>query len=458
MAPVVTMLANATMSLTSPNRRNSPDRSSRLYRYCRRSGRRGLPRGSCLPAPFWKFSAAVKKLHLAIVAAAGLWAFVPAAHSRAAGEIDLLYPPSVSPESERTPQSTPTAPETVPAAPAAEKAVYSDAYPLAAPNSWSRWCGSYEPPRRWACRPGCHIGDIWCGEGVCLNLWTAKVGAVFLNRSRPDAAVLLRDSNSLAPLANARDFDFDMAVGPDITLGRAFPLGRLELRYFGVYDWTATQTSATPNGGSLVTGANEELFMSPDANFSFKYFSRIDSTELNWTAPLADRVQWLAGFRWVELHDALASDDNDFLRWDADSHLYGAQLGAIVGLAPRGSRLSVTATGKAGVYGTNADQELSQLTLTPDPNDGDARQKQALASGDRSRTSFIGEADLTASYKLTGHVTLRGGYQLLWVNGVALASEQLGAIDPITGPVASGIDSDSDVFYHGAKASVDFAF
>ena len=66
-------------------------------------------------------------------------------------------------------------------------------------------------------------------------------------------------------------------------------------------------------------------------------------------------------------------------------------------------------------------------------------------------TAFAGDVNLTAAYQLTKHVALHGGYQMLWIQGVAVAGDQPVAIDFTD---HSGMASNGGVFYHGAMASI----
>jgi hypothetical protein len=76
------------------------------------------------------------------------------------------------------------------------------------------------------------------------------------------------------------------------------------------------------------------------------------------------------------------------------------------------------------------------------------------ASGNTDKAAFLGEASLAGSYALTCNLSVRGGYQLLWASGVALASDQVPVTDFIFG---TGIDASGDVFYHGAFIGLEFA-
>jgi hypothetical protein len=48
-------------------------------------------------------------------------------------------------------------------------------------------------------------------------------------------------------------------------------------------------------------------------------------------------------------------------------------------------------------------------------------------------------------------LSVRAGYQLLYVNGVAIAADQVTATDFVT---SSGIDTHGSAFFHGATAGV----
>ena len=73
-----------------------------------------------------------------------------------------------------------------------------------------------------------------------------------------------------------------------------------------------------------------------------------------------------------------------------------------------------------------------------------------------STTAFVGEIDLTLGYRLTQHVTLRSGYQLMWLDNVALAGDA--ASRSLLNPsLLRDIDYDS-LFYQGATTGIDFVW
>jgi hypothetical protein len=64
--------------------------------------------------------------------------------------------------------------------------------------------------------------------------------------------------------------------------------------------------------------------------------------------------------------------------------------------------------------------------------------------------ALVGEIGIGAAYEVARHISLLGGYRWLWVDGVALASDQAAVNPPpLIGP-AAGVDTSGDLFYNGA--------
>lgn len=67
-----------------------------------------------------------------------------------------------------------------------------------------------------------------------------------------------------------------------------------------------------------------------------------------------------------------------------------------------------------------------------------------------NNTALLGEIGLFGVYQLTDAIAIRAGYQLMWLDGVALASEQVQTTN-----FATGTDVQGDVFFHGALIGVE---
>jgi hypothetical protein len=127
---------------------------------------------------------------------------------------------------------------------------------------------------------------------------------------------------------------------------------------------------------------------------------------------------------------------------NTDNHLYGGQIGGQLDLCPFAGPLSISGVVKAGMYGNYADVELSQTGFV----------NISLPRSDDWNTAFVGELGVIATYPLNDRWSLRGGYQLLYIDGVALATDQpLFVISP-------QVDTDSSVLYHGGLIGLELTW
>ncbi|HEX6963068.1 MAG TPA: hypothetical protein VF175_14460, partial [Lacipirellula sp.] len=215
---------------------------------------------------------------------------------------------------------------------------------------------------------------------------------------------------------------------------------------FGALEWDAQASWTSAAGWAIPT--TPPRMGAGVATINADYISRLNSTEVNYRQAPNDRVALLAGFRWVELHEELGVDA-DFggnmsdIGWNVDNHLYGAQTGAEVMLLDRGGPMQLTSHFKGGIFGNAADNDFGlNQSVGPDVSFTDQT----------SKVTFMGDIAFLGRYRINDNVSLNSGYQLLWFDGVALASEQIFATNVLTG---SGIDADGFVFYHGALISMD---
>jgi len=118
--------------------------------------------------------------------------------------------------------------------------------------------------------------------------------------------------------------------------------------------------------------------------------------------------------------------------------------------------LRVGAEGKAAVLANRAAVESTISTNVPANGSVPEPLVEDLVEND---VSFLGEANLFLTYRLNYQWTLRGGYQFLYVDGVALAPENFNAQPPFVdaSPRAPGdVNDNGSVFYHGWFAGTEF--
>jgi len=286
-----------------------------------------------------------------------------------------------------------------------------------------------------------------CDCDCCPSNWYASFGGVVLHRSRPDAgAIVTRNPNTAIVISNAADFDFGWDAGFDVTVGYHLPsCNSLEVRFFDVDGADATSQYTTP--GAFI-GAG---FIGPGGTaIASRYLTKLHSTEINFLHPTTERLTLLAGFRWVELRDDLYTNIGAVAasRYEYNNHLYGAQIGANLALTDSCNPWQINVVGKAGIFGIVADGGIDEFLGAN------------YIGGFRSSgtdTAFVGEIGISLAYQLTSHIALRGGYQLLWLDGVALASDNA-SMSLLNPSLLANRFNDGHLFYHGATFGIDFTW
>ena len=182
------------------------------------------------------------------------------------------------------------------------------------------------------------------------------------------------------------------------------------------------------------------------------YSSEIHSAEFNYIwherGCECNNLAFLVGFRYFHLDEDLditssvLGTGTSFYNTRTENDLYGAQLGL------RWKRCcpkwGIEAYGKAGAYGNSIvdRQVVANIDETPirDVDFG------------HGRFSFLGELGLTVSYKLCDCMQVIAGYNAVFVNGLALAPDQLDFTNtPTSGQI---LDSDGHLFLHGGHAGI----
>jgi hypothetical protein len=282
---------------------------------------------------------------------------------------------------------------------------------------------------------------------VVAPTWSISAGGIWLHRSRPEsAAIATPPTGTPGVTINGTDFGFDWGAGVDVGLMHRGKRGYIwEARYFNSNDADAAYN--IPNITTFrIAGIGVTILGGGSLNST--YSTKLDSSELNLHKMLNDRVTIFSGFRWIELHDTLRvnmATPATFTRWDENNHMYGGQVGTNWALLDPNSAFRLNLSGKAGAYSNEA---CNRFTST-------------IVSGNHqedSEIAFVGESSLTATYFFTEHLALRGGYQVMWLDNVALASDAAAATRQIAGGTSSPVITDGRLFYNGATAAVEFVW
>lgn len=315
--------------------------------------------------------------------------------------------------------------------------------PSAAASCQGQPCGQ---PCGEACREGCLPNFL--NRFACADRWSFTADILAVQRMATRSQPLAYRANG-DELWNANNMNFPMAAGIQFSAIRHDVCGfDVEVGYFQLDGWIA---DADMYGESYpVLDASGSSFASTGEHFH--YSSALHAGEITLRREWCDGLTLLAGFRTGELDEFLSN--TGFNRADqfyneevrTFNHLYGFQLGADWEFYNMGGPLRISALCKGGVYGNVAIQSTA-LNVN-----GAA---QTLAAS-RNQTAFMGEAGLVATYQWNRHLGFRLCAQAVWIEGVALAPEQVGEINALAG--TASIDTHGGIFYYGGGAGVEVKF
>ena len=190
-----------------------------------------------------------------------------------------------------------------------------------------------------------------------------------------------------------------------------------------------------------------QLTDSPQQSMAWTYATRLYNAELNARWNPRCNLTMLAGFRWVNLSESLVGTltplsfptEPPFWNTMTTNNLYGFQIGTDGKIFERG-RFSIGGLAKAGIFDNNADESTGVST-----------EKQVRpSSASTNHAAFVGETGLQCRYQVTERLTLKAGYQAIWLEGVALAPGQIQETY-LTSPTtvqAVGVNCNGGVFYH----------
>ncbi len=292
-----------------------------------------------------------------------------------------------------------------------------------------------------------------CGCGnvnyCCCPSWYVDAGAVILIRNRAERDPIMTQASNNRPIVSGHDSRFGWNGDPDITIGyRMNCCDAWEARYFGDTgaDANASVGFGSPISMIIADGTPAVL------TYSVDYRTDLHSFELNERHSVTEGVTFITGFRYLEVDEDLTFDIVDNANhsiqyaWSDGNHLYGGQIGTDLALWC-GGPLQFNTIVKGGIYGDAADnayrnRQVSGNVVRNGASDGDV--------------AFVGEIDALFTYRICCNVALRGGYQLLWIDGVALASDNAASTNPTNHGAV--IDTNGDLFYHGATVALEFVW
>lgn len=357
-------------------------------------------------------------------------------------------------------------------------------------GTWDRVASHGEPVPSQASVGCCEI----CGAGYdCSRLWTWYNGAKILNRSRARAKLMSQNVFGQGVL-NADDLGLGVAGGYETKV--QYYLGNdlenrdqfIEFVYWGLNEWDEEQfavgermtyDSSLFGGTSFTAGSLFSQYGFVDFNYAdehrIRYESEINNFELNWwfkPRPRPDRLALLPNGRWqrqcqpgmyfnyafglrsLSFDEGFTFDSRGVVNsvsgpqtlygrqtiW-TQNDTFGMQLAAE--LLFRRHRFEWGARVKAAPM-FNWSEQLTNISQAHAPN-------HVTRYADDDDISFMGEVSIVASYRLLPRVRAFASYDLMWLDGVALAPDQVDFAlkNPAT------INDNGTVFFQGVSLGFD---
>jgi hypothetical protein len=259
------------------------------------------------------------------------------------------------------------------------------------------------------------------------------------------------------PFAHSSANDFDVGVGPRVVLGISPNSDwSLQAEYFGVFGMDATDAFIRPQGNLSVPDDPNFPGFSFSDQITTSFHSQLNNVELNVLRNFQE-ISFLAGFRFVNLSDnfdwkirqnQIAPEDfSGAYGASVNNNLFGGQLGLQWRHDSHGFIFETT--GKAGIFGNQASANGSIKEVDSSAGDSNIR----LPDGRGFATAFVGDLNFTGGFHLSQVLSVRAGYNLLWVNNAAMSPDRL--TSEVSSDEAVPLYMHRRVFLHGANVGLE---
>ena len=312
--------------------------------------------------------------------------------------------------------------------------------------------------------------DQFCSGagGCCLPRWfDAHAEWMYWTRDTSESLALSSRGVGGPIVLNTGNLDYEHSSGYRVTGAYLVgPSTGIEATYYGGFNWQNSLTRNSPN--QQLYSVFSDFGRTPQCGYpetgqgfqhSVAMSSDLNNGEVNVRrrfvgANCHAHSSLLVGVRYFRLREDLVYNtltnipSNDYMDYQikTDNDLVGVQTGGdfYICLTPR---FKIGAEAKAGVYGTHSKQRTRIFTSSP----------PRFESRGVSDVAFLGDAAAVLLYRVTPRMTLRGGYQILYVDGVATGVNNFNTADPfVTRSVF--INNDGEFFAHGANVGFEWTW
>ena len=334
---------------------------------------------------------------------------------------------------------------------------------LAVAWAWTLWVGVGVAGAASEDGLGAAPNDISTTLGPCYDEVTAQAPRCPWY-VRTEAVMLFRDAEGNADVAalgnprnivlSTRDLDDPFKGGPKVLIGRTLNDNwQFEASYFDLSQWNASASVRDPGSELLspLSHFGDPISAAYDHNdlISLQYKSYLNNAEMNLRYSLdlpPGRMSgsFLLGARYTGLREDMqffseGTGGNHFVQTNVRNDLWGVQIGGLFEFFVQ-EDWWVNFEMKGAIC-----QDSTTLTNS----------FTAVDVARRNSSAFIGEIDLTCVHRWGHHLSTRVGYQALWLDHVALASNNFNSnVDFLVGGPPQ-INNNGTVVYHGPHVGLE---
>ena len=226
----------------------------------------------------------------------------------------------------------------------------------------------------------------------------------------------------------------------------------MEASYLGPFEWEQTGAAAGAGLDTLLgaSGINMSAFNGAVSQQEV-YTSFLQSAEFSQKWWGWDVISTSAGMRYIDLEEDLlftstnALAETGALAITTNNRLVGGQVGLDLFFPIR--RVMSTTRFRASAYANFMD---STTVLS------NAGVLQVNTDTDDVDFASLLEVGYYLSYYITPRISVRAGYEAMWLYGLALAPSQL--TNPVSGATGVEINRDGDIFFHGGTVGVEVSW
>lgn len=340
---------------------------------------------------------------------------------------------------------------------------------------WARYSNCRPAPLTWGYDPFVNYGPCDGAQGYpdinCPGNFVAhRPSAWYFSADFAPTTVDFQNTHAIAAVGTAgpvvlstADLEPEFDAGTRITVGRRiFGCYRLEGTYWGSFQWRDDAAAVSTNAGGvgnlstlLSGGFGNAAVPGLDANsfVSIQSGTQMNNGEINllyWIdmPPGPFDVSLLVGGRYLDVRDqfnlvAINAVQENRLQVNTQNRMSFVQIGLASDWLVS-SRFWYNFTLKGGI-GNNDTNLVSDYTVTAGGVPGAPNNFQRS----QNRTVWLGDLSLVANFQITPWLVARVGYQALFLNGLAVASDNIQTSNPLltNGPVQ--LNDASNGVFHG---------